>query len=287
MVYWRVLKTHLVLGRVSNILTVVTNVLVGAYFFDNNIPIIKTMPLILAGIFLYIGGMYLNDAFDVGFDTIWKKNRPIVNGLISQKMVYFFSYLYLSIGYFIYISKFWNIDLHLVQIFVPTLLLLSIYFYNRLHKKITFAPILMGLCRGFLILTVYFNLTNKISSLILFISIIEFIYIVGLTMMARWENERKPILSKLNIILLAPAFIWGICSYNFVTTIISIFGILYTVHSVKIFYKVNMGKGIASLISIICLIDAIFLSSINFELGLFSITCFFATRLFQKYIPAS
>src|SRR6202021_3338880 len=77
----------LFLGRVSNLPTVWSNCLAGWWLAGGGN--FKALPLLLAGTsFLYIGGMFLNDAFDVGFDRQRRAERPIPSGQISLAAVW-------------------------------------------------------------------------------------------------------------------------------------------------------------------------------------------------------
>ena len=63
------------LGRISNLPTVWTNVLTGAVLAAGvGEALSGKLPLLLIALSLfYVGGMFLNDAFDAEFDA---KNRP-------------------------------------------------------------------------------------------------------------------------------------------------------------------------------------------------------------------
>ena len=70
------LRTLLILGRVSNLPTVWSNCLAGWWLGGGGNT--GKLPFLFAGTtLLYIGGMYLNDAFDVEFDRQHRKERPI------------------------------------------------------------------------------------------------------------------------------------------------------------------------------------------------------------------
>ena len=134
------MRTLLVLGRVSNLPTVWSNCLAGWWLGGGGN--FKKLPLLLLGVSaLYIGGMYLNDAFDEDFDRQRRPERPIPSGKISARQVWRWGWAWLALG------------IVLLLIFGQTtgalalLLALFILIYNAMHKFITASPWLMGACR--------------------------------------------------------------------------------------------------------------------------------------------
>src|SRR5947207_884478 len=135
--YWR---TLLILGRVSNLPTVWSNCLAGWWLGGGEN--FNKLPLLLIGAtFLYIGGMFLNDAFDVEFDRVHRQERPIPSGKISLEAVWRFGLAWLAVGAVILIL------LGAVTGIFAVILVLLIVAYDALHKSISAAPVLMGACR--------------------------------------------------------------------------------------------------------------------------------------------
>ena len=82
------LATLLRLGRVSNLPTVWTNV-VAATAIAGGDPLGPGLALVLVAMTLfYVGGMYLNDAFDRGIDARERPGRPIPAGEIAASSVF-------------------------------------------------------------------------------------------------------------------------------------------------------------------------------------------------------
>jgi 4-hydroxybenzoate polyprenyltransferase len=81
-------RTLLALGRVSNLPTVWTNVLAGAALSGGPLQPSVLVTLGLAGSLLYVGGMFLNDAFDRGWDARERPERPIPSGRASAPAVF-------------------------------------------------------------------------------------------------------------------------------------------------------------------------------------------------------
>src|SRR5574339_414061 len=86
-------SVYLRLGRVSNLPTVWTNVLAGVSVAREPLAF-----LALALSLFYIGGMYLNDAFDREIDARERPERPIPSGQVKATTVFAVGYGLLAAG---------------------------------------------------------------------------------------------------------------------------------------------------------------------------------------------
>ena len=91
------LRTLLVLGRVSNLPTVWTNCLAG-WLLAGGGEWSRFAWLGAGATLVYVGGMFLNDAFDAEFDTQHRRERPIPSGAISREAVWLWSAVLLAAG---------------------------------------------------------------------------------------------------------------------------------------------------------------------------------------------
>src|SRR5437870_4696749 len=73
--FLRYLRALLILGRVSNLPTVWSNCLSG-WWLGGGRHAEKLPFLFLGAALLYVGGMFLNDAFDAVFDRQYRPERP-------------------------------------------------------------------------------------------------------------------------------------------------------------------------------------------------------------------
>jgi 4-hydroxybenzoate polyprenyltransferase len=83
-------KALCTVGRVSNLPTVWTNILAAAILAGASFDEPRLMlwaGTLLALSLMYLGGMFLNDGFDVEWDKQNNNPRPIVTGDISLKTV--------------------------------------------------------------------------------------------------------------------------------------------------------------------------------------------------------
>src|SRR2546429_69363 len=92
--YWR---TLLILGRVSNLPTVWSNCLAGWLLGGGGTGWIFLV-LCLGTSCLFLGGMFLNDAFDVEFDRQYRQERPIPSGAITLDEVWRWGFGWLGAG---------------------------------------------------------------------------------------------------------------------------------------------------------------------------------------------
>src|SRR5882672_6455284 len=136
------LRTLLLLGRVSNLPTLWSNCLAGWWLGGGGN--VGKLPLLFGGAtFLYLGGMFLNDAFDVDFDQQHRKERPIPSGTISLTAVWRLGLILLGLGMACLIC------LGTTTGALGVALLFCILVYDATHKLFTFSPVLMGVCRFF------------------------------------------------------------------------------------------------------------------------------------------
>src|SRR6058998_3416212 len=140
--YWR---TLLVLGRVSNLPTVWSNCLAG-WLLGGGGTVWMLVVICLGATCLYVGGMFLNDAFDVEFDRQYRRERPIPSEQITLEEVWRWGFAWLGAGTVILVLLGKSTGV------LAILLLVCIILYDAIHKLIAFSPILMSACRFFLYL---------------------------------------------------------------------------------------------------------------------------------------
>ena len=138
------MRAWLELARLSNLPTLVTNVLVGAAIGGLGAAI--AWPAVCAVgsavILFYVGGMAMNDVVDRDIDRQQNPGRPIPSGRITARGAAVFAVACLAAG------------VGLGALAGPPVLLLSlllitaIVMYNRFHKAAAVSVVLMGVCRG-------------------------------------------------------------------------------------------------------------------------------------------
>jgi 4-hydroxybenzoate polyprenyltransferase len=89
------------LGRVSNVPTVWTNVAAGVALSSAAFPLGIFAGIVVALSLFYIGGMYLNDAFDRRWDAQHRPERPIPAGHIRPWVVFTAGAVMMAVGIFL------------------------------------------------------------------------------------------------------------------------------------------------------------------------------------------
>lgn len=178
------------LGRVSNLPTVWTNVLAGVVLAGAFVAPGPLAVLILALSLFYIGGMYLNDAFDRQIDARERPERPIPAGLVRATTVFTAGYGLLVAGLVALVAeaawvgpgRYWP------AILSGLALGGVIVFYDAHHKANPWSPLLMGLCRVLVYVTAAFAVAGHLEPPVLAGAAVLLSYLIGLTYVAKQEN---------------------------------------------------------------------------------------------------
>ena len=290
------LRSLLILGRVSNLPTVWTNVIVGWLVGGGSID--SSIAWLICGVsLLYWAGMTLNDAFDVQWDRSHAPERPIPSGAVSAPTVWVIGILQMIAGVCLILWKSearWELLLALV---------FCILLYDWIHKKWKGAVLIMGLCRALVYLLAWSDARSEmklgaLSPLIYFLGGGVLLYIAGITLVAR--SERKKATSELGalprMLLLVPTSFPVLVLYcepgTMDLSIKHIFGGIITSCVWIVFFRslLTSGKipgGIAYAIAGIALYDATVAILFDQSAGFLCLACFGLTLLAQRFVPAT
>ncbi|WP_289155006.1 UbiA family prenyltransferase [uncultured Salipiger sp.] len=131
-------RTFLTLGRVSNLPTVGTNALAGSVLAGAVDPATVLITYVALTLF-YVGGMWLNDAFDAEIDAREKAGRPISCGEVARSTVFAGGAAFLCAGLLIAaLLGAWLAGLALAA---------AILLYDWQHKRTALSPMIMGAAR--------------------------------------------------------------------------------------------------------------------------------------------
>ena len=176
---------YLRLSRVSNLPTVWSNVLAGIVVAGSPVVSNEVVRLRSAVSLMYIGGMFLNDAFDVPFDSMHRRDRPIVIGVVTRGEVFAIGFLLLAVGV---------LTLEWSRATIWGLALAgAIVFYDWQHKQNVLGPFVMGGCRG-LVYCVAASATGGIGPRVTVAAILLTLYVVALTWIAKMVRQRAGVL---------------------------------------------------------------------------------------------
>ncbi len=149
------------LGRVSNLPTVWSNTVAGMLLAGGLLEARAAVVLALAFSFFYVGGMFLNDAFDRNIDAVERPERPIPRGLISARQVITLGYAMLGAGALLVALYVFVLggSRSIYAVLASLLLGGAVVLYDAWHKGNPLGPLLMGACR----VLVYFTAALAVS----------------------------------------------------------------------------------------------------------------------------
>lgn len=186
---WRV---HLRLGRVSNLPTVWTNALAGAVLAGASLEPSRVLALCFAVSLFYVGGMYLNDAFDREVDARERPERPIPSGLISAPWVFGIGFGLLAAGMLVVTGLSARPGAGGVRLVVVGALLCgAIVTYDAWHKRNPLGPLLMGACRMLVYLLAALTVSEALSGAVMLGALALLSYLIGLTWVAKHEARLR------------------------------------------------------------------------------------------------
>ena len=281
------LRTLLILGRVSNLPTIWSNCL-AAWWLAGGGNGWKLALLIAGASVLYIGGMFLNDAFDQEFDRQRRAGRPIPSGQISAREVWHFGWGWLGLGTIL-------LSLTGPAAGVLSLLLVaSILTYNATHKFTTAASWLMGLCRFWVYVIAGTTGVNELDGQPVWCGLALAFYIVGLSYVARRETYRGTVPWWPLILLASPfvlAWLMNRAEYRLPVlwpALVLGLWVARCIRPVFIPSPINVGRVVSGLLAGIVLVDWLAVAPVcPWEMSLLFLILFGATQALQQFIPAT
>ena len=280
------LRTLLVLGRVSNLPTLWSNCLAGWWLGGAGHP--EQLPFLFAGAsFLYAGGMFLNDAFDAEFDQRHRPERPIPAGLISLTIVWQWGLIGLGLGGACLIC------LGRVTGGLGVALVFCILLYDSIHKRIAWAPVLMGLCRLLVYLIAASVGVQGVTGWSVWCGLALASYVAGLSYLARRESTPGPLGYMPALLLPVPiglALIMNAAGYRQAALLLSAALALWVVRALRQTLRSaepNVGRTVSRLLAGIVLVDWLAVADAPRQLGFVFIALFLAALLLQRVVPAT
>ncbi len=286
-------RTALRLGRVSNLPTVWTNVL--AALALSGAPLVApATPLLLVALSLfYVGGMYLNDAFDSRIDALQGKERPIPAGEVTRGTVFVLGFGALGLGLVLLAwAAAWSGGTPGMAALAGLTLAGAILLYDVWHKGNPVSPVLMGLTRMLVYAAVAVAAVGQLAAEALAVGALLLCYVIGLTYTAKQEHLGRvgnlwplaflaaPFLAALTFLPETGALAWAVAA-----------GFLgWTVFAVSLLLRdpPPVGRAVVSLIAGIALFDALWLAIVGFPVGaLVAVAAFGLTLALQRHVPGT
>ena len=178
------------LGRISNLPTVWSNVLVGALLAGGQLADPRLPLLMLALSLFYVGGMFHNAAFDRKFDAMYRPERPIPSGQVSAQQVFVIGFGLLALGMagVAGVSRAADGVPSWRAAAAGAALAAAIVFYDAHHKDNPLSPLVMGLCRVLVVLTAAFSTSTVVPDAVLLAAFALLCHLIGLTYIAKQEH---------------------------------------------------------------------------------------------------
>jgi 4-hydroxybenzoate polyprenyltransferase len=196
------------LGRVSNLPTVWTNALAGQALAG---ALLTPAPLalLLIGVSLaYVGGMYLNDAFDAEIDARERPERPIPSGRVSRPAVFACGYAMLAASVLFLAATGAMSGTGPWPALAGLVLAALIVAYNWRHKENPVGPLVMGLCRVLVYFASALAVTVGLTPALLIGAGLLLSHLIGLTYLAKQETLGR-IANLWPLLFLGAAIVYG------------------------------------------------------------------------------
>src|SRR4051812_49893474 len=184
------LAVALKLGRVSNLPTVWSNVLTGTALAGASTADLRLFIMVVALSLFYVGGMYLNDAFDHVFDAKARPERPIPSGQVSAAQVHAFGFGMMAVGLVLlaWVGFGFEPRMYWRPVAAGAALACAIVFYNWHHKNNPLSPLVMGLCRMLVYVTAAVAVSAVLPPQVTIAAVVLLCYLIGLTYAAKKEH---------------------------------------------------------------------------------------------------
>jgi 4-hydroxybenzoate polyprenyltransferase len=180
-------KIHALLStaRIANVPSVVSNLGVGVLLGSTAAGSSFSWPWLLsvAAVLFYISGNFLNDWADREWDKDKRPERALPQGMFSAN-----TYLTAAVGgagIGLALAAFSGLG----ALLVAAVLVFFIWLYTKVHKTAAWSVIPMGLCRACLPVLGYVAMRGEAAGPALFSAMALLVYIVALSLSARWESR--------------------------------------------------------------------------------------------------
>ncbi len=282
----RRLRTLLILGRTSNLPTVWSNCLAGWCLAGRGNT--YHLPLLLIGAtLLYLGGMFLNDAFDAGFDAQYRRERPIPSGVITLKTVWRIGLALLASGAVCLFA------IGTLTGILGILLVICIVTYDAVHKMITVSPVLMAACRFLLYPLAASTTVDGVNGWSVWCGLALAAYVIGLSYIARKESTRVELQYWPSLFLAAPivlALFMNPVPFLANALLVSAVLGLWVVRCLRYTFGAterNLGRTVSGLLAGIVWVDLLAVADIERPFALIFLALFLLALFFQRFIPAT
>ena len=278
-------RAALNLGRVSNLPTVWSNVIAGAMLAGGASLDVMLMAMAAMSL-LYVGGMYLNDAFDREIDARMRASRPIPAGDVSPRTVFAIGFGLLAAGVIALVALGWQAGL------AGLILAAAIVLYDWHHKGNRLGPLLMGFCRAMVYVGTAAAAAAMLDPRVLIGALVLMLYVAGITLAAKQEAFERPSNWGPLLLLAAPlAVALPVLASSWMVALAAVLLLCVVGYAVMLLHRRganDVGRAVGLLIAAIALVDGLAVASVGALPALAAcVVLFLLTLLLQRYIPGT
>ncbi len=288
------LRTALRLGRVSNLPTVWTNTLAGAVLAGAPALGAELAAMLAAFSLFYVGGMFLNDAFDAAIDATERPERPIPSGEIDRAAVFGwgFSLLAAGVALLAWVGYAFAPRTGAWPAAAGLALAGTITFYDWNHKQNVLSPVVMGLCRVLIYVAAALCYTLAVPQPLWIGAALMLCYLIGLTYVAKQENLAQVENLWPLLFLAAPAGYGAWLALE--RPVVAVFWVAFTAWALVALWllrrrrKGDIPRAVVSLIAGISLLDAMLIAGTGAGgLALLALAGFGVTLFLQRFVSGT
>ena len=284
--------TALRLGRVSNLPTVWTNTLAGVSLAGVSPWQWAVLPAALALSLAYVGGMYLNDAFDHEIDRLERPSRPIPSGAVSLNTVFAigFALLLSAVAVLPVAARAFGVASNWVM-FSGVALCVAIIAYSWKHKGNPLSPLVMGICRLLAYVSAGLAAAAVLPGQLVAAAGVSLCYLIGITYVAKREMIGR--IDRLwPLLFLAAPVIYGLFQAHrpvSVLVLLMLTGwITVALWLLRRRRADDIPRAVVSLIAGISLVDGLFVAVAGWPDAVpLAVLCFLTTLFLQRWISGT
>ena len=181
----RTLLGVLSLLRVSNLPTIWTNVLGALLLSGAVLDAALLVPLALSLSAFYVGGMALNDLWDLEWDRAHRPERPLPSGQVSVEAARILVAGLFGAAFALLLAAPQRAGLA-----AGVVLLAAIVVYDRLHKRTALAVLAMAACRFLAYVVVAAAATGGVAGPVWLAAGVQAVWVLALSVVARSHARR-------------------------------------------------------------------------------------------------
>ena len=280
------------LGRVSNLPTVWTNAIAGIALAGVSPWHWASLPAALGLSLSYLGGMYLNDAFDRGIDARERPSRPIPSGAVEANTVFALGFALLLGGVAMLLTAACGFGVPSEWAVLAGLALGgAVTGYNWNHKGNPLSPLWMGACRLLAYVSAGLAAAAVLPAPLLAAAAVSLCYLIGLTYIAKQETLER-IGNLWPLLFLAAPLAYGAWLAEGPThwlVLLALAGWIGVALALLLRRRPgDIPRAVVSLIAGIALLDAMFLAIAGWPGAVpLALGCFAATLTLQRWVSGT